>query len=169
VSSMPARDEVSSEPARDEVSSVPARDEILTREITTADAAVAARLSGELGYPVSEEAMRERIESLDQSADRAVYVACLAGAVVGWIDIGVIHHLQAEPRAEIGGLVVSSEARNAGIGRRLVALAEHWAAERGLKSMVVRSQIAREAAHRFYLREGYERTKTSAVFTKKLG
>jgi hypothetical protein len=26
----------------------------------------------------------------------------------------------------------------------------------------------REAAHRFYLREGYERTKTSAVFTKKL-
>jgi hypothetical protein len=34
--------------------------------------------------------------------------------------------------------------------------------------MVVRSQVAREAAHRFYLRHGYERTKTSAVFSKVL-
>jgi hypothetical protein len=35
--------------------------------------------------------------------------------------------------------------------------------------MVVRSQMAREAAHRFYVREGYRQTKTSAVFSKSLG
>jgi hypothetical protein len=35
--------------------------------------------------------------------------------------------------------------------------------------MLVRSQIKREDAHRFYLREGYVRTKTSVVFTKELG
>ena len=93
----------------------------------------------------------------------------LASKVVGWIDVGVTRHLQSEPSAEIGGLVVSSEARNGGIGRRLVAQAEEWALQRGLKRVVVRSQVAREGAHRFYLREGYERTKTSAVFTKKLG
>ena len=139
------------------------------REINGADAAAVAALSGELGYPVSTDAMRKRIESLAEQADRAVYVACLGGEVVGWIDVGVTQHLQSEPRAEIGGLVVSSEARNAGIGRRLVQRAEEWARDRGLTSMVVRSQIAREGAHRFYLREGYERTKTSAVFTKRLG
>lgn len=142
--------------------------ELVLREITAADAAAAAMLSGELGYPVSAEIMERRIESLARSADHAVYVACAAGEVVGWIDVGVIHHLQAEPRAEIGGLVVSSGARSGGIGRRLVARAEEWAAQRGLTSVVVRSQIAREGAHRFYLREGYQRTKTSAVFTKKL-
>jgi ribosomal protein S18 acetylase RimI-like enzyme len=142
---------------------------LLIREITGADAAAAALLSEALGYPVAEDAMRQRIESLAGRADHAVYVACLGGEVVGWIDVGVTQHLQSEPRAEIGGLVVSSEARNAGIGRRLVQRAEEWARERRLESVVVRSQIAREGAHRFYLRHGYERTKTSAVFTKKLG
>lgn len=140
--------------------------DLQTREITLADAAAAASLSGELGYPASPEVMQQRIASL--SADHAVYVACLEGEVVGWIDVSVTHHLQSDPRAEIGGLVVSSKLRSRGIGRVLVTRAEQWAIERGLKSVVVRSQIAREAAHNFYLREGYARTKTSAVFTKQL-
>lgn len=142
--------------------------DLVTREITAMDSAAAARLSGELGYPVSAAVMERRIESLTGSADRAVYIACLSGKVVGWIDVGETRHLQSETSAEIGGLVVSSEARGGGVGRSLVACAEQWALQRGLKSMVVRSQIAREAAHRFYLREGYARTKTSAVFTKSL-
>ncbi len=142
---------------------------LFIREIRGEDAGAAAALSGELGYPAPVAAMRERIESLAGRAEHVVYVACLSGEVVGWIHVGVTHHLQSEPSAEIGGLVVSMEARSSGIGRRLVARAEQWARERGLKRVVVRSQIAREGAHRFYLREGYERTKTSAVFTKKLG
>ena len=75
--------------------------------------------------------------------------------------------LQSGPHAEIVGLVVSSKARSGGIGRRLVAHAEGWARLRGLQSMVVRSRVEREGAHRFYLREGYARTKTSAVFKKE--
>lgn len=132
------------------------------------DAAAAASLSGELGYPVSSEEMKRRIELLARMPDHAVYVACISGALVGWIHVQVSHHLQAEPRAEIGGLVVSSEVRSRGIGRRLVALAEEWALRQGLKGIVVRSRATREAAHRFYLREGYTQTKTSAVFTKTL-
>ena len=140
--------------------------DLQTREITLSDASAAAELSGELGYPVSPEVMQQRIASL--SADHVVYVACLDGEVVGWIDVSLTHHLQSDPRAEIGGLVVSSKVRSRGIGRVLVSRAEQWAVERGLKSVVVRSQIAREAAHNFYLREGYARTKKSAVFTKQL-
>jgi len=146
----------------------PVLEDLLTREITAEDAPAAAELSEQLGYPVSSDVMQQRIESLTRLADHAVYVACLAGKVVGWIDVSVTQHLQSEPRAEIGGLVVSSEARGRGIGRHLLGCAEHWALQRGLKSVVVRSQVARTAAHRFYLREGYERTKTSAVFTRKL-
>jgi GNAT superfamily N-acetyltransferase len=142
--------------------------DLISREIIARDAAAVARLSGELGYPVSSEEMKRRIESLARLPDHAVYVACVSGEVVGWIHVQVSHHLQAEPRAEIGGLVVSSEARSRGIGRRLVAVAEEWALQQGLKSIVVRSRATREAAHRFYLREGYTQTKTSAVFTKGL-
>jgi len=138
------------------------------RKIALADAEAAAKLSEELGYPVSPDEMEKRIREVAHLAEHVVYVACIADAVIGWIDVGVVHHLQAEAYAEIGGLVVSSEFRSAGIGRKLVARAEQWARDRGARRMVVRSRVSREAAHRFYLREGYERTKTSAVFSKAL-
>lgn len=138
------------------------------REIDLSDAAAAAQLSGELGYPVTPGTMRERIRRMASLPDHAVFVACLDRVVVGWIDVGVVHHLQADPCAEIGGLVVSSDCRGAGIGRRLLIHAEEWARQRGVSRIIVRSRITREDAHRFYLREGYENIKTSAVFSKSL-
>ena len=143
--------------------------EIAVREIRVEDAEAVAQLSGELGYPAAVPKMADRIRSYRALADHVTYVACLAeDRVVAWIDVGVAHHLQAEPYAEIGGLVVANGMRNANIGSRLVARAEQWAAERGIRTVRVRSQIARERAHRFYLRLGYERTKTSAVFSKEI-
>jgi GNAT superfamily N-acetyltransferase len=142
--------------------------DLVIREVTPEDAPAVAGLSGELGYPVSADAMKQRIASLLRQPDHAIYVACLSGRVIGWIDIESAHHLAADPRAEIAGLVVSSGARSRGIGARLVAQAEKWAAEHGLAVMLVRSRITRDDAHRFYLSKGYERTKTSAVFSKNL-
>ncbi len=144
-------------------------EDVVIREIALADSDAAASLSGELGYPVSPEIIQGRIESLLQHPDHVIFVASLAGNVVGWIDVCVTYHLASDPRAEIAGLVVSTKVRSKGIGRLLVARAEQWALSRGLIEMLVRSRSTREAAHRFYLREGYSLTKTSAVFTKQLG
>jgi GNAT superfamily N-acetyltransferase len=141
---------------------------VVVRPIAVTDAEAAAKLSGELGYPASAETMKVRIRNLDHLRDHAVFVACSENSVVGWIDVGIVHHLHAEPYGEIGGLVVANEFRSAGIGRMLVIRAEQFTRDRGIAKMLVRSQIKREAAHRFYLRDGYERTKTSAVFTKAL-
>jgi GNAT superfamily N-acetyltransferase len=143
-------------------------DDIRIREITPRDAPEAAVLCAELGYPVTVDALRHRIEYLMCQPDHVIFVACYLESVVGWIDVSIAHHLCAEPRGEIAGLVVSSGIRSQGIGRLLVARAEQWALSRGLKEMLVRSRTSREDAHRFYLREGYERTKTSAVFGKHL-
>jgi (aminoalkyl)phosphonate N-acetyltransferase len=134
-----------------------------------ADAAAAAALTTELGYPVDSSTMQARIERISAMADHGLFVACRVDRVVGWIHVLTAHHLQSEARAEIGGLVVTADARSGGIGAMLVARAEQWARDSGLDGIVVRSQIMREAAHRFYLREGYKRTKTSAVFAKDLG
>ncbi|HUR36035.1 MAG TPA: GNAT family N-acetyltransferase [Vicinamibacterales bacterium] len=146
----------------------PLRLPVEIRDITPDDAEAAAGLSGELGYPTDGLAMRARIEHLATLPDHGVFVATQAGEVVGWIHVSGVLHLQAEPRAEIGGLVVTARARSAGIGARLVRRAEQWAAAHGFGIVLVRSQIARDDAHRFYLREGYTRTKTSAVFSKQL-
>ena len=142
------------------------------RPIEIADAEVVADLSAELGYPASAAAMEERIRNYALLTDRVVFVACpntkKNNAVIGWIDVGIVHHLQAEPTGEIGGLVVSHACRNSGIGAKLVSHAEEWVKNHGVTRMIVRSRISRDAAHRFYLREGYEQTKTSAVFSKIL-
>jgi GNAT superfamily N-acetyltransferase len=146
----------------------PALEHITTREMTPADAAGVARLSEELGYLATPDVMQRRIESLQGSSNRAAYVACHGDELVGWMDLTATNHLASEPRVEIGGLIVASGFRSRGIGRLLIACAERWALERGLKMILVRSRDTREAAHRFYLREGFVRTKTSAVFSKNL-
>ena len=141
----------------------------ILRELRPDDAEAAARLCGELDYPVSAEEMAERIRTQTALADHVIFVACLPDrSVAGWIDVHITHYLQTGPRAEIGGLVVGDGTRSQGIGRGLVARAEAWAAARGMTHMMVRSRISRERAHQFYLREGYQRTKTSAVFAKEL-
>jgi GNAT superfamily N-acetyltransferase len=101
-------------------------------------------------------------------ANRAVLVACADGVVLGWIDLSVEYHLQSEPAALIGGLVVGEGARNLGIGGQLCEAAEAWARGRGMTHMLVRSNAIRVRAHAFYLRDGYRRVKASAVFEKPL-
>jgi GNAT superfamily N-acetyltransferase len=64
-------------------------------------------------------------------------------------------------------LVVSETARGQRVGSALLAAAEAWAREQGFASMRVRSNIMRERAHRFYLREGYTEKKRQAVFLKR--
>ena len=77
-------------------------------------------------------------------------------------------HLQYAASAIIGGLVVREDMRGHGIGRRLCLEVEQWARSRSVPLVRVRSQIKREDAHRFYLRDGYRQVKTSLVFEKKV-
>jgi GNAT superfamily N-acetyltransferase len=138
------------------------------RPIRAEDAEVAAKLCTELGYPVDAPALLARMRQIAGDAGRSVLVACLDGEVVGWIDLSVEYHLQSEPVALIGGLVVSDAVRGRGIGRQLCVAAEDWARGRGVARLRVRSNAIRERAHGFYLRDGYTRVKASAVFEKTL-
>ena len=138
------------------------------RPIEDRDAATATRLCAELGYPVEESAVLARVGQIAGDPNRAVLVACVDDAVVAWIDLSVENHLQSEPAALIGGLVVADAARGQGIGRQLCEAAEAWARGRGIARMRVRSNAIRERAHTFYLRDGYRQVKTSAVFEKTL-
>ncbi|MGE5114026.1 MAG: GNAT family N-acetyltransferase [Acidobacteriaceae bacterium] len=102
------------------------------RECGPHDAASVAALSGELGYPVPATEMERRLEHFANDPNHAVLVACGEdGSVAGWIDVGVVFHLQSGAYCEIGGLVVAANARNNGIGRELLTAGEKWASSRG--------------------------------------
>lgn len=138
------------------------------RPLREQDAEAAAALCTQLGYPTDVSAVRDRMRQIFADPNRAVLVACLDGTVVGWIDLSIEYHLQSEPSVLIGGLVVADSARNQGIGRQLCLAAENWARAHGITRMRVRSNAIRQRAHAFYLRDGYSRVKTSAVFEKTL-
>lgn len=132
------------------------------------DAAGIARLAAELGYPADAADMRTRLAAVLALADHHVVVAESGGALLGWAAVEVRSLLIAPRKPELMGLVVAANARRLGVGRALVAAAEHWAAARGGERMTVRSNAARRESHPFYERLGYTRSKTQHVYVKRL-
>jgi GNAT superfamily N-acetyltransferase len=140
------------------------------RKARFADAAAIAELSGQLGYPATVAAMQERLISLlHRPRYSAVFVAELApNQVIGWLHVSVTPLLEVPLRAEVNGLVVAERQRSAGAGAKLLQAAERWAKSKACKSMSVRSNVIRDRAHAFYLRNGYEHYKTQKAFRKAL-
>ena len=143
-------------------------DKFIVRRLAAEDAAAVMELCGQLGYPGTIEELRGRLETMARSEGRVGFAATLEAELVGWIDAAVERHLQAEDTVVIGGLVVRETARGVGVGKRLCEEVERWAREQGLGRVRVRSQIKREDAHRFYVRDGYRQVKTSLVFEKSM-
>ena len=88
--------------------------------------------------------------------------------LVGWIHAFLVHLVETDRFAEIGGMVVSEEHRCTGIGTQLLEKAEEWARSQKVMAIRVRSNVVRERAHDFYERSGYKQIKTSHVFQKPL-
>ena len=142
--------------------------QIKVRPIHANDAEPVAELVTQLGYERTPEQVRHWVAELGSHPEQACFVAELNGEVVAWIDVSMANHLQSEVFGLIGGLVVRDGLRNAGIGRRLCEQAEVWTRQQGATKIRVTSRSTREAAHRFYLRDGYRQSKISMVFEKAL-
>ena len=132
------------------------------------DVEALAALCGQLGYPSATARVAARLRSIGTRPDHVVLVADDGGRVLAWIHVFVTRLLEADARAEIGGLVVDEASRGRGLGKALVRAAQAWAASLGLRLLRVRSNVTRERAHRFYQREGFREEKRQAVFTREL-
>lgn len=138
------------------------------RAAVHADADELARLSGQLGYPTDAASVLRRLDGVAAHHAGAVLVAVGPhGGLAGFAHVEPRRPLIAEPFAELAALVVSEAARGQRVGVALLAAAEAWARAQGFASMRVRSNVLRERAHRFYLREGYAEKKRQAVFLKR--
>ena len=128
-----------------------------------------ARLCHQLGYPISTHEARERIQQIRGEAGHILYVAESSdGRLAGWVHAHVHPLVIADPRAEIGGIVVDESRRGCGIGRLLMGHIEAWARSRRCGAVYLRSNIVREGAHAFYEKIGYDKIKTSLTFRKLL-
>lgn len=147
----------------------PLKRAVSLRRARPADAAKIAELSGQLGYPATAKQMKERIVDVNRDREAACFVAeSSEGGLIGWVHVSTTPLLEVERRAEVNGLVVDEAARSRAVGAQLLATAEKWARGKRCKSMSVRSNVLRERAHGFYLRNGYEHYKTQKAFRKVL-
>jgi GNAT superfamily N-acetyltransferase len=126
-----------------------------------------AELSRQLGYPVPRTNLEDCFSRI-VDAGQALFVAQSGDRVIGWIHVHPLLLLESEPQAEIGGLVVDSTARRQGAGRALVAEARRWSLQRGFRALRVRSNVARDEAHRFYPSIGFTRIKTQHNYELRL-
>jgi GNAT superfamily N-acetyltransferase/uncharacterized damage-inducible protein DinB len=143
-------------------------DGVHIRRAEPADAPRLAALSGELGYPVAGDALAGRLARMLTRPEHVVLVAEVNGGVAGWLHATETELLESGCRCEIAGLVVDATCRRQGVGGRLVAAVERWAADRGLELVAVRSNVARQESHPFYERHGYTRAKTQHAYRKRL-
>ncbi|HEY7394363.1 MAG TPA: GNAT family N-acetyltransferase [Gemmatimonadaceae bacterium] len=136
------------------------------RDANAADVPALAALVAELGYPTPEATMAVRLDAMIDAGEK-VLVAERDGDVVGLLTLHVtpvLHRPTAVGR--LTALVVAERARGAGVGRSLVAAAEHILAARGCALIEVTSNQRRTDAHAFYQRLGYD--VTSLRFKKDL-
>lgn len=139
------------------------------RRAENRDAPVIAELSGQLGYAAEVAATARRLRPILASSAEAVFVAEVAkGEIVAWMHVFATRRIESEGLAEIGGLVVASEWRRKGIGRKLVEAAEGWAETKSRGALRVRSNTTREAAHAFYAGMGFEKIKNQAVYQRRV-
>lgn len=138
--------------------------EVNIRAIQIYDAAAAAKLSGQFGYPCDAETMRQRILALQESPSDVAWVAELGDSILGWIQATRILRLESGEFAEIAGLVVDSRARGAGIGKQLVGQAQAWARAHGHKRLVVRMNVIRTETRGFYSKLGFLEKKQQVVW-----
>lgn len=131
-----------------------------------ADAAELARLSDQLGYPMSREEALGRLAALDGHPDHLLLVARRGGRCAGWLQVSRTRIFETPDSAEIAGLVVDEAQRGQGIGPLLLRAAEDWARRSGCRAVRVRSNVLRDRAHAFYRREGYAEIKRQWVFEK---
>jgi ribosomal protein S18 acetylase RimI-like enzyme len=68
----------------------------------------------------------------------------------------VVSSMSNEVAVELSGVIVRDGDRDRGIGRALVAEVGRWAAERGVRRVVIKTYSANEEALRFWRRLGFE-------------
>lgn len=131
------------------------------------DAADVARLSQLLGA-WNPESIMAHFARLLASETHACFVADDGGALLGFASAEHRLLLQAGDRIELVSLAVDATCRRQGHAGRLVAAVEDWALSRGVRDLVVRSSLARDAAHAFYLDRGYALHGVQHVYIRSL-
>jgi GNAT superfamily N-acetyltransferase len=138
------------------------------RNVKLTDIEEITRLCEQLGYLITIEKIKPRVERLIKNKEHAIFVYEInENTISGWVHVFGKDLIELE-YAEIGGLVVDNNYRRQGIGLKLMRKCEEWAKENGYEEIRLRSGGQRKEAHEFYKQIGYENINWQQLFNFKL-
>jgi GNAT superfamily N-acetyltransferase len=136
--------------------------------MTNDDVASVLPLLAQLGYEMTLAEAARRVRDVLATPEHSVLVAETAGRIVGLLHVFARPAIENPREAVVEAIVVDAAFRRAGLGRSLMAAAEHWGSERGCRSVVLSSNVVRAPAHAFYAALGYRVSATAHIFRKPL-
>lgn len=91
--------------------------------------------------------------------DYTLFVAADGDRVVGTFELLIMHNLahRGQPSGVVEDVVVASDCRSQGVGRRMMEHAMAVCRDRGCYKMALSSNLIRSDAHRFYDNLGFKR------------
>ncbi|MCA1010185.1 GNAT family N-acetyltransferase [Halobacillus halophilus] len=141
----------------------------MIREAVIGDANYLADLMKTLGYPSTEDEMRQRLEVILNHEDFKTFVYESSEGVIGMIGMSFSYAYHTDsPHVRVIAFVVDGNHQEQGIGRLLMNEAEHWAEGKGAKTIQLNSgnRKEREITHKIY--EGFGFVGKATGFYKKL-
>jgi GNAT superfamily N-acetyltransferase len=138
------------------------------RPMVLGDVSRCLGLLAQLGYELEHREAERRFLAITGFPDHSLLVAETGEQIVGLLHVYARPALDKPPEAVVQAVVVDRAFRSGGIGKRFMAAAERWAAERGYHSVSLSSNIVRAEAHAFYEAIGYRRFASSHLFRKEL-
>lgn len=137
------------------------------REATICDSVAIAQLNKlEMGYDFSVSDTSTQLQVVLSSAHDKVFVALIAGTIVGYIHANDYNLLYHPPMKNIMGIAVSEMHHRMGVGTALIAAVENWAKETGAIGIRLVSGATRKNAHEFYWHYGFDAGKEQINFKK---
>ncbi|WP_317133878.1 GNAT family N-acetyltransferase [Tropicibacter oceani] len=99
-------------------------------------------------------------QAIARDPNQYLAVAEVAGRVVGTLQLTFLPGLSHRGawRAQIEAVRVDTPARGTGLGRQMIAWAQHEARQRGCRMVQLTSSASRKDAHRFYEGLGFEQS-----------
>ena len=124
-------------------------------------------LAHQLGYPVPIEKLSERYLKLSKKSNaHHLFVGMIESTVIAWMHAESVDGLIVEPQLQIRALVVDEKYRSKKIGKCMIDHAKSFAQSQGISTLSLWANTARDDAHRFYEREGFQ--KVGYFFTLKV-
>lgn len=110
------------------------------------------------GATMTLEEAEEAFDRMRAYPDYRLYVAEVAGRVVGTFTLAVLHNLshQGRPSGLVESVAVDPQWQGRGIGAAMLLRAREHCRRRGCYKMALSSNLRRERAHAFYEGLGFE-------------